>query len=70
VKLLLSITEDLPESEEDPVVDAFLAFLSNDMVKNPQRIKPLNSAKLDEAALLIKRVSISDDEILSDDVSL
>lgn len=69
-KLLLSVTEEVIAAEADPVLDAFLAFLADDIKKHPERIQPVSQAKITKAKGLLKNVIVSDDEPISDEVSL
>jgi hypothetical protein len=71
-QLLISVIDDeeLPTTEEDPVVTAFLGFLETDMRQHPERIRPLSAGRVGEALALTEGVSVSDDDIIPDDVSL
>ena len=65
--------EEAPEAAEveapDPVVSAYLAFLEKDMATNPGALTPFTSAELDTLTDRLKGVTVSDDDILPDDVS-
>ena len=58
------------ETEADPVMAAFLGFLSSDIAAAPGRIKPLAATRIKKSRALTKRVEVRDDEILPDDVTL
>lgn len=60
-------TEEVPE--EDPVVTAFLALLEKDMKAHPERIAGLSKRSIDRAARLSRRVIVTDDERLPEDVT-
>jgi len=69
--MLVSIAGEAPaEAESDPVMSAFLSFLSADMSRSPERVKPLGATRIKQARELTKRTKVSDDEILPDDVIL
>jgi hypothetical protein len=65
--------EEAPEAAAteapDPVVSAYLAFLEKDMATNPGALTPFISGELDKLTKRLKRVSVSDDEILPDDAT-
>lgn len=72
-QLLVSV-EDEPktaaaEEAHDPVVSAYLAFLEKDMAANPGSLSPFTSAELDKLTELVKGVSVSDEDVLPDDVT-
>jgi antitoxin PrlF len=71
-QMLISVVEDDHEvaEEADPVLSAFLAFLQNDLATAPQRIAPLSSGAVETASELTTNVKVSDEEDLSDDVTL
>lgn len=68
--LLIRTTEDLAEEDgEDPVLDAFLAFLEQDMRDHPEHIHPLSEDLLARADELVGHIEVDMDEDLGDDVS-
>ena len=72
-QLLVSV-EDGPaaataEEAHDPIVSAYLAFLEKDMAANPGSLSPFTSAELDKLTDLLKGVSVSDADLLPDDVT-
>lgn len=72
-QLLVSV-EDGPkaaavEETHDPVVSAYLAFLEKDMAANPDSLSPFTSAELEKLTDLIKGVSVSEEDVLPDDVT-
>ena len=66
--------EEAPDAAEidtpDPVISAYLAFLEKDMTSNPAALTPFTSAELDRLTERLQDVSVSDDDILPDDVTL
>jgi hypothetical protein len=53
--------------ENDPVMEAFLGFLSSDMENAPQQIKPLDRALIERVRTLVGRVPINPHEELGDE---
>ena len=49
---------------------AFLSFLSADISRAPERVKPLAATRIEEARELTKGVEVRKDEVLPDDVIL
>ena len=69
--MLVSVVgETAAEAEADPVMAAFLSFLSGDIAQAPARVKPLAATRIEEARELTKGVKVRDDEALPDDVAL
>jgi antitoxin PrlF len=58
------------EEEEDPVVLAYLAFLEKEIKRRPERIREIPADMLERAARLTEGVTVSDDEVLPDDVTM
>lgn len=50
--------------ENDPLLDAFLHFLENDMVKNPERLHKLNMAAVNDIQQLVGHVNVDLEEPL------
>lgn len=69
VSMVDDITREDTSTEEDPVISAFLSFLSADMEQHPARITPLSQEKITQAIELTKDVLVSDDDLIPDDVS-
>lgn len=53
--------------EEDPVLACFMSFLAADMQRAPQRIAPLNSARMKHIRNMVRGVSHSSDQDLGDE---
>ena len=69
--MLISITGQADvETEADPIMAAFLSFLSTDIAAAPGRIKPLAATRIEKARDLTRRVKVRDDDTLPDDVTL
>lgn len=58
------------ETEADPVMAAFLGFLSKDISAAPGRIESLAATRIKKARELTRRVKVRDDDTLPDDVTL
>lgn len=60
--LLVSLVDNnqVETQEEDPILDAFLSFLEQDVLKNPQHIAPLPAEKIKKALKLTKDVQATD----------
>ena len=54
------------EEQDDPVVPQFLAFLENDMKKNPQNIVPVSASFWNDIKALTSGVEVNLDEPLTD----
>jgi len=53
--------------EKDPVLANFLSFLANDMIKNPQNVKEIDSDLRDRIHSLVSKVEIDLDSPLSEE---
>lgn len=68
--LISVVDEGVPEpTEEDPVVNAFLAFLEKDMMTHPEHISGLSKRLIARGSRLTKGVKVTDDERLPEDIS-
>ena len=56
--------------DDDPVLDAFLAFLEEDMRRRPDRLELLSAGSIARAVELTDDIAVSDDEIFPDDVTI
>jgi antitoxin PrlF len=69
--LLVRMVEDPADSaEDDPVLEAFLAFIDRDMREHPERIRPLSPDLLARVDELVGHIDVDMDEDLGDYVSL
>ena len=71
-KLLISVIDDGPKSsseESDPLVDAFLGLIANDISNNPRRVKGLSKSIASRGSKLAKHVVVSDADVIPDDVT-
>jgi antitoxin PrlF len=70
-QMLISLSDELATSpDEDPVFDAFLAFLGDDMERHPERLQLLSSGSLVRAGQLTDGITVSDDEVFPDDFTV
>jgi len=53
--------------ESDPVIEAFLSFLAEDMVRSPERIKPLDAALFARIGALVGHLPVNAHEDLGDE---
>jgi antitoxin PrlF len=67
--LVSAITPSDDEFDEnDPVLEAFLAFLAKDMEDHPEQIKPLDAALMERIERLTQGMTVDLDEDLGDEV--
>ena len=67
----LLVTADTPSREKnDPTMEAFLAFLSQDISNSPHRVLPLDSDLMERMNRLVDGVEVSSDEDLGPEVLL
>lgn len=63
-RMLISVVDDSDcDTEDDPIVGAFLSFLEKDMHDHPASITPLNEKTIDRAKTVTARVTVCDDEL-------
>ncbi len=67
---LLVTADTAPRDKSDPAMEAFLAFLSQDIATAPHRITPLDANLATRVNNLVKGVTISRDEDLGSEVIL
>lgn len=60
--LLQIINNSETEDNGDPIIEAFLAFLEQDMLKNPASITPVSASQMEEIEKLTTGVSVTDDD--------
>ena len=69
--LLVSVADKATEGRDaDPVMAAFLSFLSADISRTPERVRPLVGTRIKKARELTKGTKVRDDVALPDDVTL
>ena len=56
--------------ERDPVVAAYLSFLERDMSEHPEQLRPFTEADIARIDALTKHVTVSEDDVIPDDVTL
>jgi hypothetical protein len=57
-------------NEEDPVLSSFMSFLSADMERSPEHIRPLDSSLMKRIAKLVQGVEVTGDEALGDEATI
>ena len=55
------------ESDNDPVIDAFLSFLANDMEKNPERLEAVSFELINRIDSLVGHIDVDLDAPLTDE---
>ena len=70
-QVLISVVDEALSArlEDDPVVEAFLGFLAEDMQSHPNRIAPLSQAAMERVQKLTKDVVVHDSELLPDEIT-
>ena len=56
--LVRALSKNQAKEDTDPVMNAFLSFIENDMIHNPDSIEPISKQELDEIAELVEGVEI------------
>ena len=67
---MLVVSEAMTKSkrrEDDPVIEAFLSFLAQDMARSPQQIKPLDSKLAERIQALVGHLPVDPHEDLGDE---
>jgi len=66
---MLVVAERAAKSRQkaDPVIEAFLSFLADDMARNPGQIKPLNRGLVRRIKALTGHLPVNPDEDLGDE---
>jgi len=57
----------VPAEEGDPVLDAFLGFLAQDMVNHPDRLQPIDGDLAQRIQALVGNVEVELDVVLPDE---
>jgi hypothetical protein len=66
-RMLVVAEETRPARRGDPVLEAFLGFLAEDMARSPQQIKPLDRKSAGRIAALVRGVPVEPDQDLGDE---
>lgn len=71
-QILVSLDDEIEAtgSDSDPIAEAFLSFLAQDMLNHPERLRPFTSEEVEQALALVKGVAVTDDETIPEDVTL
>jgi hypothetical protein len=59
-----------PRKEKDPVMEAFLSFLEQDLVKSPQRVKPLRPKLAARVKTIVGYLPVDPEEELDEEYFL
>lgn len=57
-------------AEDDPMVEAWLRFIEQDVIQHPERLHVLTEAEAQDLERMVEGVVVTDDEILPDDVTI
>lgn len=68
--MLVQTTTGPGDDETDPVFDAFVGFLEQQMTERPELLSPVTAADRREAAAILRGVPLDRDEDLGDKVRL
>jgi hypothetical protein len=72
-RLLVSVEEEdqvlAHQTESDPIMETFLAFIAEDIKANPQRIRLIGKETLTHATELVQDVVVCKEDIIPDDIS-
>jgi antitoxin PrlF len=67
-RALISVDmQGIPAQKEDPLVSAYLAFLSREIIRNPQTIRPLSASLVRRMRALTHGVTIDPEEDLGEE---
>lgn len=67
---LLVTTATPPDAGSDPVLGSFLSFIEGQMRDQPQRIRALTAADIDDLDVLLAGVVVDRDKVVDDDFEL
>jgi hypothetical protein len=67
---MLVTAENVPAQNQDPAMAAFLAFLAQDIARNPQNLQPLNEEQMKRIGKLTKSVKSDPQEDLGESALL
>ena len=65
--LVIAAPDKKLHRREDPVMQAFLSFLAQDMVGSPQQVQPLDETLMSRINDLVGRITVDHDEDLGAD---
>jgi antitoxin PrlF len=71
-QMLISVAVSGDESagDDDPVFEAFLDFLGEDMRGRPEQLQPLASSAIERGAALVDGIEVRDDEVIPNDITI
>ena len=68
--LVVAEPESRPKRTQDPVIEAFLSFLAEDMARAPGQLKALDRRLIDRVDALVGEIAVRPEEDLGDDILL
>lgn len=69
-RLLVCVEPSEGTADEDPVFEAFLAFVAEDMRRHPERLHRVTAEETARAESLTAGVEVSDEDIMPDDFTI
>lgn len=70
--VLLSLDEEIEETGEsgsDPIAEAFLAFLEQDMLAHPARLESISDEEIKRVKALIAGVDVNNSDVIPEDIT-
>ncbi len=67
-QMLISVSDDRCASDDDPILDAFLAFLASDIERRPEHLHLLSTGSIAKAVALTDGISVDDREVFPGDM--
>jgi antitoxin PrlF len=69
-QMLVSVADEAAAEADDPVLEAFLAFLAADIERHPERIEAVSPNTVERIVELTHDIEVDDNEGFPDDVTL
>ena len=68
-KALVTVEQSDTETEEDPLIDAWLGFLTRDSIEHPEHLHLVGEQEALRLQQLVEGITVSDDEEIPTDVT-
>jgi antitoxin PrlF len=69
-QMLVSVADEADGTTDDPVIEAFLAFLAADIARHPERLEALSPNVVERIISLTDSIEVDDDEVFPNDATL
>jgi antitoxin PrlF len=70
-QMLVSVAdESAGGDDDDPVLDAFVAFLAHDIESHPERLERLSAGSIARAVELTEGIDVGDDQVFPTDATI